>query len=111
MLQFSEMTGYTLTEGQNSVPAKSQEFADAFCPTGDVVVGGGSYCVNQGLEADINSSAPDSDGTAWTVFINHKSSTKNCWWSPWRSVPPGAALRITRSNLVHQPRARPGRAG
>ncbi len=77
LLQFSELTGYRVTEGQNNVPAKSQEFADAFCPTGDVVVGGGGYAVNKGLEADINSSVPDSDGTAWTVFINNKSSTAN----------------------------------
>ena len=33
--------------------------------------------MNKGLEADINSSVPDSDGTAWTVFINNKSSTAN----------------------------------
>ena len=32
LLQFSELTGYRVTEGQNNVPAKSQEFRGCVLP-------------------------------------------------------------------------------
>jgi hypothetical protein len=69
-----KLNGYTYAEADVSLPAHSQEWTTASCPTGDVVVGGGGYQGTQKLGEDIGSSYPNSDGSGWIVFFNNEKS-------------------------------------
>jgi hypothetical protein len=71
-----KLSGYTYAEADVSLPADSQEWTTAACPTGDVVVGGGGYQGRQALGEDIGGSYPTAQGSGWIVFFNNEKSFK-----------------------------------
>jgi hypothetical protein len=72
----TRLTGYTFTEASVSLPADSQAGTVAYCPAGDVVVGGGGYEEIQGLGEDMNASLPyGSAGAGWIVYFNNQQSS------------------------------------
>jgi len=76
----TEVRGYTLEEGRISLPGRSEEYAQADCPNGDKVVGGGGYQVTQGLGVDIASSypfGPPGKGSGWLVNFSNRSSVSD----------------------------------
>jgi hypothetical protein len=73
----TKLTGYTVTEGDISVPAHGQATATALCPAGDDVVGGGGYQKSQGMNETLASSMPTSGGSGWAVSFDNDRGAAN----------------------------------
>jgi hypothetical protein len=69
------LSGLTFAEGRVNVPAKSQASADADCPQGDEVVGGGGYQVTQKTDEDLSYSLPDD--SQWIVNFDNAASSSD----------------------------------
>jgi hypothetical protein len=72
-----KITGLTFVEADVSLPANGYSFTAAFCPDGDVVVGGGGYETTQGLGENISTSVPNGSGSQWIVGFNNGESFSN----------------------------------
>jgi hypothetical protein len=72
-----DLTGYTYVEASAHLPKGLQGGLTAWCPSGDVVVGGGGYQEDQGLGEDLSASEPASgaDDYGWLVEFNNARST------------------------------------
>jgi hypothetical protein len=73
-----KITGLVVEE--STVPMSADTVsgpAAAFCPSGDVVVGGGAYEVNQGLGQDISTSIPNSSGSQWIAIFDDTGTVAN----------------------------------
>jgi hypothetical protein len=69
------LKGLIVVEGRVTVPAKGQASANATCPEGDYVVGGGGYQVTQNTKEDLNYSVPDDSN--WIVDFNNQASSSD----------------------------------
>jgi hypothetical protein len=71
------ITGYTGTEQDATVPAGGTELEEAYCPSGDVPIGGGGYQSTQTLQQSMETSVPiDSDGNeGWFVAFHNAGSS------------------------------------
>ena len=73
-----KLAGYTVEEADTPIGADSSDNnVAAFCPTGDLVVGGGAYEATQGLGQDINTSLPNGSGTQWLASFDDEGSVSN----------------------------------
>lgn len=64
----SKLSGYSIQTASVSVPNDTQVGASAACPTGTVVMGGGAFASSSSVGANINSSYPLTDGSAWNAY-------------------------------------------
>ena len=69
------LAGLIVEEGRVTVPAKGQASANANCPDGDYVVGGGGYQVAQNTKEDLSYSLPDDSN--WIVDFNNQASSSD----------------------------------
>jgi hypothetical protein len=69
------LKGLVVEEGRTTVPAHGQMQANANCPVGDEVVGGGGYQVTQNTKEEMNYSLPDE--SSWIVSFNNQASTSD----------------------------------
>jgi hypothetical protein len=68
VVPYATLRGYSVQSAIVSVPNGNQQGEYAYCPTGTVVVGGGAFASSGSLGANINTSAPLSDGSAWEGY-------------------------------------------
>ena len=69
----SALRNYSIQQASVTVSNDSQGGVSAPCPAGTVVMGGGAFASSSSVGANINSSYPVTDGSAWNAYESNTS--------------------------------------